>query len=66
MKDKLGGRRYWMCCGAIAIATGLVLHGSLTGAEWVGLVTWVCGIYVAGNTGQRGIEAAQAVKTPQP
>lgn len=62
MKDKLGGRRFWMCCGVILVGTGLVLHGALTGAEWVSVATWVCGIYVAGNTGQRGIEAAKPVK----
>lgn len=63
MKDKLGGRRFWMCYGAIGIATGLVLHGNMTGAEWVGAVTWITGIYVTGNTGQRVIEAAKEVKT---
>lgn len=63
MKDKLGGRRFWMCCGAIGIATGLVLHGNMTGAEWVGLATWIIGIYCGANLGQRGIEAAKEVKT---
>ena len=63
MKDKLGGRRFWLCTGTSLAACVLLWCGKLTGAEWVGAVTWVAGIYVAGNTGQRGIEAAQVVKT---
>lgn len=62
MKDKLGGRRYWLCCAIILAACGLLWLGKLTGAEWVDAVTWVCGAYVLGNVAQRGVEAAQAVK----
>lgn len=62
--DKLGGRRFWLCSAISLSACGLLWYGKLTGAEWVSVVTWVCGIYVAGNTGQRGIEAAQSVKAP--
>lgn len=65
MKDKLGGRRFWLCCAACLAASALLWAGKLTGAEWVSVVTWVTGIYVAGNTSQRGIEAAQAVKSQQ-
>ena len=63
MKDKLGGRRFWLCSTVSLAACVLLWYGKLTGAEWVSLATWITGIYVAGNTGQRGIEAAQVVKT---
>ena len=63
MKDKLGGRRFWLCTGTSLAACVLLWYGKLTGAEWVSLATWITGIYVAGNTSQRGIEAAQVVKT---
>ena len=63
MRDKLGGRRFWLCSAVCLAACVLLWYGKLTGAEWVSLATWITGIYVAGNTGQRGIEAAQVVKT---
>ena len=63
MKDKLGGRRFWLCTGTSLAACVLLWYGKLTGAEWVNLTTWITGIYAAANTGQRGIEAAQVVKT---
>lgn len=65
MKDKLGGRRFWLCSTVSLAACVLLWYGKLTGAEWVSLATWITGIYVVGNTGQRGIEAAQAVKVPE-
>lgn len=63
MKDAFGGRRFWLCSVICMAASVLLWYGKLTGAEWVSAVTWVAGIYVAGNTGQRGIEAAKDVKT---
>ena len=61
---KLGGRRYWLCCGLCLAASVLLWLGKLTGAEWVGTVQWIASAYILGNVGQRGIEAAQAVKAP--
>lgn len=63
MKDKLGGRRFWLCACTSLAACVLLWLDKLTGAQWVEAVTWIAGIYVLGNTGQRGIEAAQAVKS---
>lgn len=63
MRDKLGGRRFWLCACVCIAASALLWLGKITGAQWVEAVTWITGIYVVGNTGQRGIEAAQAVKS---
>lgn len=63
MKDKLGGRRFWLCSAICLAACALLWAGKITGAEWVSLTTWVTGIYCGANVGQRGIEAAQAVKS---
>ena len=61
--DKLGGRRYWLCCAVCLAACVLLWYGKLTGAEWVGAMQWISSAYILGNVGQRGIEAAQAVKS---
>ena len=63
MKDKLGGRRFWLCCAICLVASILLVLGKLSGAEWVSVVTWLGGLYIAGNVAQRGVEAAQAVKS---
>lgn len=62
-KDALGGRRYWLCCAIVVAGCIMLWYGRITGAEWVSVVSWVAGIYAVANTGQRGIEAAQAVKS---
>ena len=63
VKDKLGGRRFLMACGILLSACVMLWFGKLAGAEWVSVVTWVGGLYIAGNVAQRGVEAAQAVKS---
>ena len=63
MKDKLGGRRFWLCCGLCLASCLMLWLGKISGAEWVSVVTWLGGLYIAGNVAQRGVEAAQAVKS---
>ena len=60
--DRYGGRRWLQANALIVIATGLALHGTLTGAQWVECMTWIFGLFVVGNVGQRGVEAARDVK----
>ncbi len=61
--DSVGGRRWITAIGLIAAASGMLLAGRITGAQWVELVTWVYGIFGSANVIQRGVEAAKDVKT---
>lgn len=46
-------RKFMLAIGCIAIATGLLLYNSVDGAQWVDVVKWVTGLYMAGNVGEK-------------
>lgn len=46
-------RKFMLAVGCIAIATGLLLYNSINGAQWVDVVKWVTGLYMAGNVGEK-------------
>lgn len=46
-------RKFILAVSCIAIATGLLLYKSIDGAQWVDVVKWVTGLYMAGNVGEK-------------
>jgi predicted phosphoadenosine phosphosulfate sulfurtransferase len=46
-------RKFMLAVGCIAIATGLLLYKSIDGGQWVDVVKWVTGLYMAGNVGEK-------------
>ena len=55
--DAIGGRRWVFTLLAFAASSVLLWFGKLTGEQWTSLVPMLAGIYVAGNVGQRAVEA---------
>ena len=37
----------------LAVATGLVLHGDLSGAEWSSAVQWCAGFFISGEAARK-------------
>lgn len=60
--DTIGGRRWLAFLLLVALATGGLWIGKLTGAQWLEAATWAYGIFVTGNVTQRGVEAARDLK----
>jgi hypothetical protein len=46
-------RKFLIAVGAILIATGLLLYGSIDGGQWVDVTKWVTGLFMAGNVGEK-------------
>lgn len=46
-------RKFMLAVGCIWIATILLLLKSVDGAQWVDVVKWVTGLYMAGNVGEK-------------
>jgi len=46
-------RKFLLAVGCITIATGLLLYKNIDGAQWVDVVKWVTGLYMAGNVGEK-------------
>ena len=53
-------RKFMLAVGCIAIGTGLLLYTSIDGAQWVDVVKWVTGLYMAGNVGEKYAKKPEA------
>ena len=51
-----GYRKFSLAVGVILIATGMLIWGKVTSAEFVQLVTWVSGLYFGANVGAKVAE----------
>ena len=66
--DSMGGRRWVGFLLLCVLGTWLQFTGHLEGAgaqQWVGLVTWLYGIFAGVNVIQRGVEAVRDSKLPE-
>lgn len=73
--NSLGGRKFIISVGVLAVATALLIWGKLSGDQYVQLMTWVTGLYLGANAtqsigmqmGQKpDIQSAVTVVTPTP
>ena len=55
-------RKFVIACVIVVIATGFRIADLLSSAEWMNTVTWICGLYMAGNVGTAAVVAAEAKK----
>jgi hypothetical protein len=62
--ERFGGRRWLTALGLTAVSTWLAFERIITGDAWVTFQTFLYGILVFGNVGQRAVEAAREVRMP--
>lgn len=55
--DTIGGRRFVLVCVTGLGASVLLWFGKLTPDAWASAMQWSVAAYIAGNVGQRHIEA---------
>lgn len=60
MTKQRTSRKFMLAVGCIFIATGLLLYKGIDGAQWVDVVKWVTGLYMAGNVGEKYAAKAEA------
>ena len=61
--DAAGGRRFLFALLIFAVGSVMLAIGKIESAEWVSLAEWIFTALAGLNVVQRGVEAAQAVKT---
>ncbi|TWI04815.1 hypothetical protein IP90_00953 [Luteimonas cucumeris] len=56
MSDRrLYSRKFWLAASAFLAGVVFFALGKLDAAQWMGLTTWVLGIYCAGNVGDQAV-----------
>ena len=58
--DRVGGRRFALVLMVYAGSSVLLWFGKLDSLNYASILTWSVAAYIAGNVGQRHIEAKQA------
>lgn len=54
--EKLGGRRFLLCVGTLAVSTVLLWYAKISDAIWRDVLIATVAVYVAGNVSQKAIE----------
>lgn len=53
--SRYASRKFLLAAATLLIATGLLIGGGLHSAEWVDMVRWTLGLYMAGNVGATAV-----------
>lgn len=51
--DAVGGRRYLLTWGCVAVSSFMLWFDKVTGGEWVTIIIATAAAYIAGNTAQK-------------
>lgn len=62
--QRMGGRKWLASIALTALATWLALQKVISGDAWVTFETFLYGILVGGNIGERAVNAAREVRMP--
>ena len=60
--DRIGGRRFWVVLLVYGGSSALLWFGKLDSEAYAGILQWSVAAYIAGNIGQRHIEAKSGDK----
>lgn len=56
MDKRYASRKFGLAVAVFVAATSLLLLGSITAQQWVEVVSWDVGLYMAGNVGDTWAE----------
>jgi hypothetical protein len=54
-QSRYASRKFILACAAFVACIVFFALGRMTAAEWIGCVTWLCGLYFAANVGDQAV-----------